>query len=69
MKGLNTILPTSLVLGSTTVLAAIAPRASSLPAVKVQGNAFYTGNDRFYIRGVDYQPGKSQSLAQQETTR
>ena len=59
MKGLGSILPTSLALGATTALAAIAPRASGLPAVTITGNAFYTGTDRFYIRGVDYQPGKS----------
>lgn len=23
--------------------------------------AFFAGNDRFYIRGVDYQPGKPSS--------
>jgi hypothetical protein len=28
-----------------------------LPAVSVKGNAFFAGNDRFYIRGVAYQPG------------
>jgi hypothetical protein len=28
-----------------------------LPAVSVKGNAFFTGNDRFYVRGVAYQPG------------
>ncbi|KAF1918798.1 Glucanosyltransferase-domain-containing protein [Ampelomyces quisqualis] len=29
----------------------------NLPAVSVRGNAFFAGNDRFYIRGVAYQPG------------
>lgn len=33
--------------------------SSSLPTVTVKGNAFFAGNDRFYIRGVDYQPGGS----------
>jgi hypothetical protein len=28
-----------------------------LPAVSVKGNAFFAGNDRFYVRGVAYQPG------------
>jgi len=33
---------------------------SKTPPVSVKGNAFYTSNgDRFYIRGVDYQPGGS----------
>lgn len=25
--------------------------------VTIRGNAFYVGNERFYVRGVDYQPG------------
>jgi hypothetical protein len=33
--------------------------SSSLPTVTVKGNAFFAGDDRFYIRGVDYQPGGS----------
>ncbi|KAK1913920.1 beta-glucanosyltransferase [Pyrenophora teres f. teres] len=32
-------------------------RASSITPVTVKGNAFFAGNERFYIRGVDYQPG------------
>lgn len=38
------------------------PRATSLPAVTVKGNAFFAGDSRFYIRGVDYQPGGSSKL-------
>lgn len=39
-------------------LAGIIPRdQGSLPPVTVKGNAFFAGNDRFYIRGVAYQPG------------
>jgi len=41
---------------------ALKPRAD-LPAVSVKGNAFFAGNDRFYIRGVDYQPGGSSDVA------
>ncbi|KAI5369871.1 Putative glucanosyltransferase, glycoside hydrolase superfamily [Septoria linicola] len=33
--------------------------SGSLPAVTVKGNAFFAGDERFYIRGVDYQPGGS----------
>jgi hypothetical protein len=33
--------------------------SGNLPAVSVKGNAFFAGNNRFYIRGVDYQPGGS----------
>ena len=32
-------------------------RASKITPVTVKGNAFWAGNERFYIRGVDYQPG------------
>ncbi|KAI9054422.1 hypothetical protein LZ554_001584 [Drepanopeziza brunnea f. sp. 'monogermtubi'] len=36
----------------------IAERATStLTPITVTGNAFYRGSERFYIRGVDYQPG------------
>ncbi|KAE8443875.1 beta-glucanosyltransferase [Mollisiaceae sp. DMI_Dod_QoI] len=36
----------------------IVPRATTtLTPVTVTGNAFYQGSNRFYIRGVDYQPG------------
>lgn len=42
---------------------ALKPRQSSLPAVEVKGNAFFAGSDRFYVRGVDYQPGGSSDVA------
>jgi hypothetical protein len=29
--------------------------------VTVKGNAFFVNNQRFYVRGVDYQPGWSLS--------
>ncbi|KAH6652950.1 glycolipid anchored surface protein [Truncatella angustata] len=34
-------------------------RADTLPTVTASGNAFWTGSDRFYLRGIDYQPGGS----------
>ncbi|KAI1344811.1 glycoside hydrolase family 72 protein [Xylariaceae sp. FL0016] len=34
-------------------------RADSLPTVTASGNAFWAGSDRFYVRGIDYQPGGS----------
>ncbi|PQE25592.1 13-beta-glucanosyltransferase gel1 protein [Rutstroemia sp. NJR-2017a BBW] len=40
----------------------LAPRATSLTAVTTKGNAFFVGDKRFYIRGVDYQPGGSSKL-------
>lgn len=46
-------------LAATTALAASAMAA--LPPIEIKGNAFYAkgSSDRFYIRGVDYQPGGS----------
>lgn len=35
----------------------------SITPITVKGNAFFKGNDRFYIRGVDYQPGGSSDLS------
>ncbi|QIW96120.1 hypothetical protein AMS68_001638 [Peltaster fructicola] len=32
-------------------------KRASVPTVTVQGNAFYAGGQRFFIRGIDYQPG------------
>jgi len=39
--------------------AAIAPAFAkgNLPEVSVRGNAFFAGSERFYVRGVAYQPG------------
>ncbi|KAF3104479.1 hypothetical protein TWF569_000084 [Orbilia oligospora] len=31
--------------------------AAALTPITIRGNAFYSGNTRFYVRGVDYQPG------------
>jgi Glucanosyltransferase len=39
----------------------IEKRDASTP-ITIQGNAFFQGNNRFYIRGVDYQPGKHSPL-------
>jgi hypothetical protein len=33
----------------------------AITPITVKGNAFFAGNQRFYIRGVDYQPGGSSS--------
>ncbi|KAL9096028.1 MAG: hypothetical protein Q9165_001550 [Trypethelium subeluteriae] len=69
MKTSTTILAAST---ATAVLAGptqqLVPRASStgsatVPTVTVKGNAFYAGQDRFYIRGVDYQPGGSSQVS------
>ncbi|TQV98087.1 hypothetical protein V2A60_006221 [Cordyceps javanica] len=34
-----------------------AKRATDVTPITIKGNAFYKGNERFYIRGIDYQPG------------
>ncbi|SPN97739.1 probable beta(1-3)glucanosyltransferases [Cephalotrichum gorgonifer] len=34
-------------------------KRATVPTVTASGNAFWTGKDRFYIRGIDYQPGGS----------
>jgi hypothetical protein len=38
-------------------------KRSSLPTVTASGNAFWTGSTRFYVRGIDYQPGGSSAMA------
>lgn len=42
----------------------LASVASALSPITIKGNAFYNGSsdDRFYIKGVDYQPGGSSNL-------
>ncbi|KAJ0109106.1 hypothetical protein J7T55_002298 [Diaporthe amygdali] len=37
--------------------------SSSTPEVTVKGNAFWAGDERFYIRGVAYQPGGAADAA------
>jgi len=37
--------------------------ASALTPITIKGNAFYQGDKRFYIRGVDFQPGGSSNKA------
>jgi hypothetical protein len=32
-------------------------KRQNLPVVSVSGNAFWSGDERFYLRGIDYQPG------------
>ncbi|KAI9876557.1 MAG: beta-glucanosyltransferase, partial [Watsoniomyces obsoletus] len=52
----------TLALGASTAAAAtLKPRA--VTPVTVNGNAFFAGSSRFYIRGLDYQPGGSSDLA------
>ncbi|KAG0634286.1 Glucanosyltransferase-domain-containing protein [Tuber brumale] len=57
MKGL----PATLVATASLLFSGIASSKITEP-ITVRGNAFFVGNDRFYIRGVDYQPGGSSNL-------
>lgn len=66
MKASVASLATALTLGVSTVLGAPSnteKRGSDITPITVKGNAFFKGDDRFYIRGVDYQPGGSSKLA------
>ncbi|KAF2838407.1 glycoside hydrolase family 72 protein [Patellaria atrata CBS 101060] len=70
MKGVGAFIAASAALCANTVLATptkVEKRASgtrgNLPTVTVKGNAFFAGDDRFYIRGVDYQPGGAANAA------
>lgn len=38
-------------------------KRASMPTVTVSGNAFWQGDTRFYVRGIDYQPGGSSEMA------
>ncbi|OAQ61328.1 1,3-beta-glucanosyltransferase gel1 [Purpureocillium lilacinum] len=38
-------------------------KRANLPIVSASGNAFWIGKDRFYIRGIDYQPGGASANA------
>jgi hypothetical protein len=68
MKATVASLAVALALGAQSVLAApssttsAAKRTTSITPITVKGNAFFQGNERFYIRGVDYQPGGSSKL-------
>lgn len=66
MKTSFSSVATAIALGASAVMAApsktIAARDDVTP-ITVKGNAFFKGEDRFYIRGVDYQPGGSSKLA------
>ncbi|KAB8290250.1 hypothetical protein EYC80_011116 [Monilinia laxa] len=68
MKTFNTIAALAAAgsaLGAPSQTENLAPRASSsssLTAITTKGNAFFQGDNRFYIRGVDYQPGGSSKI-------
>lgn len=49
----------STIVAASAVQAGPTKRQTSLPPITVKGNAFFKGDERFYIRGLDYQPGGS----------
>jgi hypothetical protein len=67
MKASVASVATALTMGASTVLGAATnmnmKRDSNITPITVKGNAFFKGDERFYIRGVDYQPGGSSDLA------
>ncbi|KAJ5210905.1 Glycoside hydrolase superfamily [Penicillium cf. griseofulvum] len=64
MKATVASMATAITLGASTVLGAtIQARASDITPITVKGNAFFKGDERFYMRGVDYQPGGSSDLS------
>jgi hypothetical protein len=58
MKSFSAALLLQLGALSTMVAATSVNAKRSVAEVSVQGNAFFAGTNRFYIRGVDYQPGE-----------
>ncbi|KAJ5554975.1 hypothetical protein N7535_007418 [Penicillium sp. DV-2018c] len=67
MKTSVASMATAITLGASTVLGAAtniqARKDSKITPITVKGNAFFKGDERFYMRGVDYQPGGSSKLA------
>jgi hypothetical protein len=61
MKTFAAFVAVSGALAAATPAGPLKPRASgsSITPVTVKGNAFFAGDKRFYMRGVDYQPGGS----------
>ena len=58
MKGFKSILLAAMAMGAGLLQQA----SATLPTVSINGNAFFANGQRFYIRGIDYQPGQSSFL-------
>lgn len=48
---------------SSSASSASGTSSGSLPTITTKGNAFFAGDSRFYIRGVDYQPVSSSDIS------
>ncbi|KAF2470050.1 1,3-beta-glucanosyltransferase Gel1 [Lindgomyces ingoldianus] len=57
MKTVSAFIAVSGALSASVAASPAVTRASKITPVTVKGNAFFAGDSRFYIRGVDYQPG------------
>jgi hypothetical protein len=59
----TSLLSLAALVAATPTVNELAARAdsASLPTITTKGNAFYKGDTRFFIRGLDYQPGGSSS--------
>lgn len=53
----------ALALASATSAKIIPRQAGNLPPITSEGNAFWAGDERFYVRGVAYQPGGAADAA------
>ncbi|ORY13215.1 putative 1,3-beta-glucanosyltransferase gel1 [Clohesyomyces aquaticus] len=57
MKTVGTFVAVSGALAASVSASPATTRATKITPVTVKGNAFFAGDARFYIRGIDYQPG------------
>ena len=53
----------TLAIGASAVSVSAPLKKRATEPITVKGNAFFQGQTRFYIRGVDYQPGGSSDVA------
>ncbi|CAI6332846.1 unnamed protein product [Periconia digitata] len=60
MKTFTTFAAVGALAASVSATPALTPqKRADVTPITIKGNAFFKGNERFYIRGVDYQPGGS----------
>ncbi|KAJ4006899.1 1,3-beta-glucanosyltransferase [Fusarium irregulare] len=57
MKSVALISALAAVASATPTLKEPPSKRAALPTVTASGNAFWAGDERFYLRGIDYQPG------------